>query len=772
MVIHCAKEWWNGRGCFIDIFRILLLDPCTGVPLGGLGSGSIGTDFRGAFNKFSIIPGIKEQNQLNIKANQFILTVRNSVNCVVFQSILSAADFSKTTLSSWSSCFIKNEIRYRGLFPRAWREFKVPDLDLTILQHQLSPVIPHNYEDSSLPLSLFDFLVFNNSDENYKVSITFTFRNGTGNTQWNKEGCCRSEYLESTNGNGIAIHHTVKQMPVTYVLATEKSENHSISRTQFNVNGNGAEIWEHLKDYGALYENKQTVERELGIAICNSFEVQAKSSETVTFSLIWYMPEVTFGLKARTYRRRYTSFYKDRNVLLEIMETGFNKKNDWVKQIENWQNPIIDDEKLPEWYRSALFNELYFVVDGSTVWFAYDSKWSDGEPDMGLATIEHFKKYGRYAYMESWEYFMFTTYDVHFYASWALLKNWPALEMGIQLDYGDQIYRSSDKTEKSMCEGQAMKAKKYGRTPHDLGHPLGEPFIATNAYLLHDTAEWRDLNLKFVALCWRDWDSIYEKMGYPKEKSIEVLKFFYERSKFIVESALVEWDLDKDGMIENSGTADQTYDVWTMTGTSSYCGSLFLCSLWCLIRMADKLERREDLSKYMDYLERAKAVFIKKLWNGRYFKFDENPDNSRCVMADQLCGFWFHRMLAVDDLVEDQMISSALDTIFKLNVMSFDNGRMGPVNGIRDDGVDDTSSIQSVEVWTGTAYALASFMIASNKLDQGFKTAEGVYQSCWYRFGLQYQTPEAIYRNNYYRAIGYMRPLSIWSMQESLEKKL
>lgn len=28
-----------------------------------------------------------------------------------------------------------------------------------------------------------------------------------------------------------------------------------------------------------------------------------------------------------------------------------------------------------------------------------------------------------------------------------------------------------------------------------------------------------------------------------------------------------EWDVDGDGMIENGGFADQTYDVWIMTGT-------------------------------------------------------------------------------------------------------------------------------------------------------------------------------------------------------------
>jgi hypothetical protein len=40
---------------------------------------------------------------------------------------------------------------------------------------------------------------------------------------------------------------------------------------------------------------------------------------------------------------------------------------------------------------------------------------------------------GRYGYMESLEYLMVNTYDVHFYASWAIAMNWPKLEMAIQV---------------------------------------------------------------------------------------------------------------------------------------------------------------------------------------------------------------------------------------------------------------------------------------------------------------------------------------------------
>uniref|UniRef100_A0A1I7X7X7 DUF608 domain-containing protein n=1 Tax=Heterorhabditis bacteriophora TaxID=37862 RepID=A0A1I7X7X7_HETBA len=304
-------------------------------------------------------------------------------------------------------------------------------------------------------------------------------------------------------------------------------------------------------------------------------------------------------------------------------------------------------------------------------------------------------KYGRFGYMESWEYYMLNTYDVHFYASWALLENWPQLEMSIQLNF------------------------------------FGEPWSETNAYILHDTGEWRDLNLKFVLLCWRDWKMIALK-EMDNDEAENLLRFFYERSKVIINRALSDWDIDGDGMIENSGIADQTYDVWTMSGTSAYCGSLWLAALSVAVSMADKLKVHEESAFFKDILSKAKSAFNNKLWNGK------------------------------------------------------------------ESGIVDTSSIQSEEVWTGIAYSIASFLISKvtyrsqccsvirpgfldyiitivesgGMIQEGFQTAHGIFESCWNRFGLQYQTPEAIYEKRYYRAIGYMRPLSIWSMQHAIQKKI
>ena len=55
-------------------------------------------------------------------------------------------------------------------------------------------------------------------------------------------------------------------------------------------------------------------------------------------------------------------------------------------------------------------------------------------------------------------------------------------------------------------------------------------------------------------------------------------------------------------------------------------------------------------------------------------------------------------------------------------------------------------------------------------LSEAFQTSYGVYREVYEQRGLAYQTPEAYMDNSIYRSLGYMRPLSIWSIQWAIEQ--
>ena len=66
----------------------------------------------------------------------------------------------------------------------------------------------------------------------------------------------------------------------------------------------------------------------------------------------------------------------------------------------------------------ALFNELYFLVDGGTFWEAGEVGGPEPAPD----------DVGRFALLECVDYPFYDTVDVDFYASFALLELFPDLE--------------------------------------------------------------------------------------------------------------------------------------------------------------------------------------------------------------------------------------------------------------------------------------------------------------------------------------------------------
>ena len=67
------------------------------------------------------------------------------------------------------------------------------------------------------------------------------------------------------------------------------------------------------------------------------------------------------------------------------------------------------------------------------------------------------------------------------------------------------------------------------------------------------------------------------------------------------------------------------------------------------------------------------------------------------------------------------MRKSALQRVYDYNVMKFQNGEMGAINGVGADGKALHENEQAEEVWTGTTFAVASHMLAEGMRDQAFR---------------------------------------------------
>lgn len=92
-----------------------------------------------------------------------------------------------------------------------------------------------------------------------------------------------------------------------------------------------------------------------------------------------------------------------KNLLKYTLENFIN----WDNAIDKWQSPILQDLELPDWFKSALFNELYFISDGGTIWLEDEKLPFTPSKTAKESTISNLRKeYGRFAYLEGQEYRM------------------------------------------------------------------------------------------------------------------------------------------------------------------------------------------------------------------------------------------------------------------------------------------------------------------------------------------------------------------------------
>lgn len=177
---YIYTERSNGREPIFDMSGIQLQPPnpgpYAGVPLGGLGSGSIGRGFRGEFRRWSLNPG-RYSHQV-VQADVFCVRVRCG-NTVETKVLSMEKPSDRSCLKSWQWNMDPRCAKYYARFPYAWTVFENPVTRTKVVVKQTSPFIPGNYTDSCLPAAIFDVEVVNqHPTDDIEVSIMFVFQNG------------------------------------------------------------------------------------------------------------------------------------------------------------------------------------------------------------------------------------------------------------------------------------------------------------------------------------------------------------------------------------------------------------------------------------------------------------------------------------------------------------------------------------------------------------------------------------------------------------------
>jgi len=740
-----------------------------GAPVGGFGAGTFSRTYRGDFSRWHLKAGIHKYE--TVYANQFAIYEKTEGASDGVAQVLVADHPKNSDLHSWKWDYPVGAGTYYALYPKSWYDYRWEKLPAHVTLEQFSPILPDNYRETSFPIAVYRWHAENPTDKPVTVSILLSWTNMLGWFRYPSRdfnGRMNSGNFNSVVSSALGASGTMKGILFDRIrpdrvkddwdgqFAIAAMESPGVEVTYENSfipdELGGDQLWTAFSKDGCLSNSDFkwiSSGENLAGAIAVRFTLKPGEKRVVPMVVSWDLPVMEFGTGRRWYRH-YTDFFDTTGKnAVKIAAEGLTHAAEWSDAIDAWQAPYINDNTKPEWYRSALFNELYILSDGGSFW----GRPVDSDP----------KTPPMFSFMECYDYPFYSTLDVRFYGSMPLVKFWPDLDKQEMRTFAETVLRNEPEkliwSWKTEQEGKLYfrKRKSKGAVPHDLGAPEEDPFFKVNQFSWQNTDDWKDLNTKFVLMVYRDYvltgraDTQFLRDTWPSvQLSLDYLR---------------KYDRDNDGIPENDGFPDQTYDVWVVRGTSAYCGGLWLAALRAAEEIAKVLNDPTAAATYHELFARSQSSYIKKLWNGEYFRYDTDSEYKNDIQADQLAGQWYAHMTGLGELVPVDMQRKALRKIYDFNVMKFANGEMGAVNGIGPDGSLLKSNEQVQEVWCGTTFSVAALMLADGLKDEGYRTAWGVYHVTYETKGYWFRTPEAYEIDGKFRASMYMRPAAIWAME-------
>ena len=145
--------------------------PWAGVPIGGLGTGSIGRTHRGDFARWHLEVG---RHRFRAGRGGRVLAVRRAPGEPAGRR-RSCPTLRPDALPDWGWTLPEGGGTYHALFPRAWQAFEPSALGVRLVGEQLSPVIAGDLESSALPVGVFEWWVENPGPEPLTVGLMLTW---------------------------------------------------------------------------------------------------------------------------------------------------------------------------------------------------------------------------------------------------------------------------------------------------------------------------------------------------------------------------------------------------------------------------------------------------------------------------------------------------------------------------------------------------------------------------------------------------------------------
>ena len=315
----------------------------------------------------------------------------------------------------------------------------------------------------------------------------------------------------------------------------------------------------------------------------------------------------------------------------------------------------------------------------------------------------------------------FQTMDITYHGSFGLAALFPDLQQ-------------------KQMEMSARFQRPDGRVPH---------FFTPDFSRVDDGFDRVDMNPQFVLLVCRDYFATGDK-AYLSRLWPHVVRAM---------DSIAALDTDGD-CLPDRDTGRNTYDAWHFSGASTYISVLWLAALKAASALAEDVGDENRRARWRAMLETGRRAVEEKLFNGEYYDlWRDGGSLDGCCMTDQLDGEYFSRLIGLGGLLDPDRVNAALSAIYRLNY-SPENGL---VNASYPEGKRPTlytcRNCQATANWSGIEYMMAAFYLLAGRYSEGLSIVENV-QERHARLGEMFNHEEC--GDHYYR------PLSSWCLLQAL----
>lgn len=709
-----------------------------GMPVGGICAGQVYLGGDGQlwnwdiFNISSLDPGyeggwryyVNPQAQEKQFENGFALKIQQGDK--LFFRALNQNGFSK--------------VRFEGEYPIGNVYYQDPVLPVSASLKAYSPFIPTDADNSGLPITVLEYTITNTSKSDVQVEITGWLQNmacfsgAKGN---------HSNYVEQ----GDNYTRLVCEGPEE--LKNELPDWGSMSLTLLEKGNASAIAYEQggLPMYFGIKDSLKS-QTELGEKLVGSVSGKIKltkgESKTFTYLISWYFPNIHLWNQAHFWKnnenlRHYYSAKFDN--AMEV--SNYVIENQYLLEKTKKWNETWYDSSLPSWFLDRTFLNVSTLATNVCVRFNDLTDNPDNE--------------GRFYAMEGL-YLGHGTCTHVFHYEQAMGRVFPNLARQLR----EQVDLGSAHKDNGIIQ---YRGAEYA----GMGHQDGRDYAI-------------DGHAGTVMRIYREYtmspDNTFLEDNWPKIK--QSIQYMIDHDK--------EKTAKADGILE--GIQYNTLDrIWY--GKIAWISGLYAASLRAGAEMAKEMGDKKFAKKCNQIADLAYSNIAKELFNGEYFiqKLDpeylEAPNSNNGCHTDQLLGQYWATQMGLDDIVPNEMVVSALQSIMKYNYVEnygkyleeaeipikrwyADNDEQGIIMCTFPKGGADKApgKINNEweklvvgyfsEVWTGQEHQLAATLISEGFVEDALKVEKAVHN----RYSPERRNPynEIEYGNHYTRAMSGYAP--------------